>query len=199
VLLEPADLISPEDFTAALADIKQDATRLQEIVENLLALARIDRGSTVHKEPLFVRRIAARAVRGILEEVPERHIVLNFPETPVFVDGNALYLEQVFRNLLTNAIRYSAPDTTIDIEAVKTPGTMEVSVLDRGVGISPAEADALFRPFYRSSRTANVQGIGVGLALCKRLVEFQGGRISATPREGGGACFTISLPLSEVE
>ena len=191
--------LAPEDLASAVNDIHDDAARLNGIIDNLLALARLERGQQVEIEPLVLRRIARRVVDSHGAEHPDREYRLDFPPETILVEGNAVYIEQVLRNLLSNAERYSPEGSPIDVQATRRDGVLTIAVMDRGVGIDPEEAQDLFEPFFRSSRTAGMKGIGVGLAVCKRLVEFQGGTLSAEPREGGGAVFAVSLPVSNVD
>jgi K+-sensing histidine kinase KdpD len=107
-------------------------------------------------------------------------------------------VEQVIRNLLSNAEKYSSLTTPIEVRIERVANSMAISVLDRGRGFAPEEAELIFTPFYRSPRTADVAGgVGIGLAVCKRLIEVQGGRIWAHPRQDGGAEIGFSLPLAE--
>jgi signal transduction histidine kinase len=102
----------------------------------------------------------------------------------------------VLRNLLTNADKYSASDTTIEIEARIEGDEAEIVILDRGPGIAPEETETIFERFYRSDRTSGqAAGIGLGLTVCKRLMEAQAGRVWARPREGGGLEAGITMPV----
>jgi signal transduction histidine kinase len=105
----------------------------------------------------------------------------------------------VVRNLLSNADKYSPKGAAIEISLRRAgEGVGELVVRDRGVGIDPEEAELIFERFYRSERTSRlVGGSGVGLALCKRLIEAMSGQIWARPREGGGLEVGFSLPLYE--
>jgi two-component system, OmpR family, sensor histidine kinase KdpD len=110
------------------------------------------------------------------------------------------YLEQILQNLISNAIKYSPPGSPIDIQARREEGCVAISVLDRGSGIAPEEMERIFEPFFRSSSTAGqAAGIGLGLSVCKRLVDAQGGELWARPREGGGTEIGFSLPMYEDE
>jgi signal transduction histidine kinase len=100
-------------------------------------------------------------------------------------------------NLLSNADKYSPAHS--DIEVVLSVDDVEacVSVLDRGIGIGEADADKLFTPFYRTDAAkSHANGIGIGLAVCKRVIDSQGGRIWARPRKGGGSEVAFALPLA---
>ena len=194
VLEDHIESLDPRARDEALADITAEGTRLGRIIENLLALARLDHGPDVEIEPLHVLRIAARVINGRRKELPARPYSMNGPEGVVLIDGNEVYLEQILRNLITNAERYSPQDTPIDVDVSAGPAFVTIEVRDRGVGVEPSEVAALFEPFYRSSRTASIPGIGVGLSVCKRLVEFLGGTLTASAREGGGSAFTVTFP-----
>jgi len=106
------------------------------------------------------------------------------------------YLEQTLRNLVSNAEKYSPPGTPIAIHGHVEGDAVVVNVLDDGPGIDGDEAASLFMPFYRSNATAHLaQGVGIGLAVCKRLIEAQEGEIWAVRRETGGSRFGFSLPV----
>jgi two-component system sensor histidine kinase KdpD len=116
-------------------------------------------------------------------------------------------MDQVFTNLLENAVRYTPADSPIEICARQDDQRITLSVADRGPGIPPADLEHIFDKFYRvldtsttSSKTAGMQaGSGLGLAVCRGLVEAQGGHIWAEARSGGGAIFFITLPKSAPE
>jgi len=101
----------------------------------------------------------------------------------------------VMQNLISNALKYTPPDTELEVRARNAGDMVSVSVLDRGMGISPEDLERIFEPFFRSRRTsAQASGVGLGLSVCKRLVEAQGGRMWARAREGGGTEIGFSLP-----
>jgi signal transduction histidine kinase len=95
-------------------------------------------------------------------------------------------------------VKFSPRGQQIEITAEEQEGVIVVSVLDRGSGVPPGDLDRVFEPFYRPDSTvrSGTEGAGLGLAVCRRLVEMQGGRIWAEPREGGGAAFRFTLPLA---
>lgn len=195
VLTRVGEDIEPEDRKQAHADVLSYAERLQTIIENLLMLARMDPGTPVPTEPVSIQRLA--------ERVADEHggVAVDVEGGVPPVRGRPVCIEQILVNLVSNAKKYSAAGAPIDVSITATPeDEVIVRVLDRGAGIDEGEARRLFSPFYRSPRTATqAPGAGIGLTLCKRLVELQGGRIWAKPREGGGAEFSFTLPVYHPE
>src|SRR5205085_12067938 len=112
--------------------------------------------------------------------------------------GERGYVEQVLRNLLSNAEKYSPRDSTITVRVESAGREVCVTVADKGDGLSEQESREVFRPFVRLSRTAlQAAGTGIGLTVCKRLIEAQSGRIWVQRRPGGGSEFCFTLPLAD--
>jgi two-component system sensor histidine kinase KdpD len=133
-----------------------------------------------------------------MQRFPRRTVIVDAPDALAAALAEPTYLEQVIRNLLSNAEKYSPPDAPIDVRIQVEDGYLSLGVLDRGEGIDPGEAEELFTAFYRSRRTAGqASGVGMGLAVCKRLVEAQAGRVWARPRHGGGSEIGFALPLAK--
>jgi len=110
------------------------------------------------------------------------------------------YIEHVLRNLVSNAVKYSPPDAPIEVVLRASTDGAEVALLDRGFGIGAEEAIRIFERFYRSDRTSRLaSGAGLGLAVCKRLVEAMAGEVWARPRDGGGLEVGFSLPAYREE
>ena len=192
--------LDDETREQAIADIEQESDRLHRIIDNMLVLSRLEAGKAIETEPLAVDRAVERIVASYRQRQPLRPIEVRVEPGLPPVAAEPVYFEQVLRNLISNADKYSPAGLTIEIEARQEQGYACISVLDRGAGISDEDAPQLFRAFYRSSRTASqVSGAGIGLAVCKRLIEAQGGRIWVRPRDGGGAEFGFTLPLEEQE
>jgi two-component system sensor histidine kinase KdpD len=107
-----------------------------------------------------------------------------------------LLIQQVLVNLLENAAKYSPPGTPIELSASTNREQLIVEVADRGPGLPPTELDRVFNKFYRSANASGRAGAGLGLAICRGIVELHGGKIEAENRPGGGAVFRFSLPLA---
>jgi PAS domain S-box-containing protein len=180
----------------SLHDLLEEGERLGRIIENLLLLARAEQGRVDDREPLLVVRVVEQVVARHLRRFPDRTITISqdtVPRPVLFPPG---YLDLVIDNLLTNAEKYSPADAAIDVEIERTVDEVRVRVLDGGSGIDPEDADRLFEPFFRSKSTAGrASGMGIGLAVCKRLVESEGGRVWARPRASVGSEFGFAVPI----
>lgn len=183
----------------ALHDIEREAQRLHGIIENLLVLARLDKGQGLPVEPVFVRRVLRECIEEFTRRT-HRGVELEVPEEYAFVMADAVYIRQVVENLLSNAHKYSPGDEHIVMRMSREDDEVRVRVLDHGAGFTTEDAAMLFEPFFRSSRTAReVSGVGIGLAVCNRIIEALGGRMWALPREGGGAEVGFALPIIDDE
>ncbi|HLF71210.1 MAG TPA: ATP-binding protein [Dehalococcoidia bacterium] len=183
-----------------LGTMEEDASRLHRLVENLLALARMERGYEIPREPVHVQRLIEGVVASYRRHHPKREIALQIEAGSLIIDAGPTYLEQVAVNLIENADKYSPPGVSIDIGVRETRGEVEVTVRDRGPGLREDELELVFDSFYRSERTSGkAQGKGLGLAVCRRLVEAHGGRIWAKSRPGGGLEVGFALPMTAEE
>jgi two-component system sensor histidine kinase KdpD len=116
------------------------------------------------------------------------------PEIPL-VRLDDVLMEQVFYNLLDNGLKYTPPGTALEIRARVVEGAVAIEVADRGPGLPPGEEDRVFRKFHRIRREGEPGGVGLGLAICRGIVEAHGGTISAANRPGGGSVFVVRLPI----
>ena len=195
----------PAKRSAYLNVLCSEANRLSHLVENVLAYARLERGSARRRvERLRLADLLDR-VQPRLEEQAERSgmkLVVDADadalETVVHVDSAAV--EQILFNLVDNACKYAADaaEKTIHLEALPESRFAMLRVRDHGRGISAGAARKLFKPFSKSAQEAaqDAPGIGLGLALCRRLSRSLGGDLRLAPIQGSGACFELRLPLS---
>ncbi len=177
-------------------DLLAEVSRLTGIVDNLLALARLEAGQTWDREPLLMDHLVQHAIERLRSQFGPR-VTRVAAERGVVVEANPEHLEMVVRNLLSNAYKYSPPDEPVDV-GIRSEGRYAVvEVCDLGPGVGAGEEESIFDAFYRSREVHGVQGMGVGLTVCRRLVEASGGQIWATNRaDGRGAIFTFTTPLS---
>ena len=190
------DRLGKDDQAAAMSDLRSEAARLRRLVENVLALARVDYGVKNEPEPVSLSAIVKQQVERHRQIYPQRPVTAQVTAELPPVESDELSVELVLGNLLANAQKYSPADQPIEITVEVDDRNAVVSVRDRGPGVSVEDAERIFDPFYRSESSGSVKGVGIGLAVCKRLVEAHDGRVWVTPREGGGSDFTFSLPLA---
>jgi PAS domain S-box-containing protein len=195
LLLGRGSRLDPATRAELLVGIAAESERLQRMIENLVAMARIERGWEYGgPRPMLVERI----VKGLVERErvlwPEVTIKLTTRGPVRMVAADEEYVAQVMRNLLANAAKYGGPGSNVDVTIVDGPTEVEVLVRDDGPGISAEDADKLFNLYYRAAQSSAAPGAGIGLFVCHELVTKMGGRIWAKPRPEGGAEFGFSLP-----
>jgi PAS domain S-box-containing protein len=197
-LLKRRQYLDDQTQSDLLTDIADEAERLHLLVEDLLALSRSRRGIAVSTEPVLVHRLVNRVLLELGGRVGSHALLVSVPADLPPVEADPDLTRQVLRNLLENAVKFSPRGQQVEVAGEVRDGSVVVSVLDRGSGIPPQDMDRVFEPFYRTadSRRSGAQGAGLGLAVCRRLIEMQGGRIWAEPREGGGAAFRFTLPIA---
>jgi two-component system sensor histidine kinase KdpD len=198
VLRRRWNTLGDEARTTALTDMHDDANRLRTIIENLLLVARLENDQPLEIEPMILRHTIQALMEDRRRRHPDRAFELVLPEDLVVVDGNQNCIEQVMSNLLNNAEKYSPRKSPITVRLERRADRMIISVEDRGIGVD-GNAEDLFTPFYRARRASDVSGIGLGLTVCQRLVEAQGGRIWARSRPGGGSIFAFDLPVTKLD
>ena len=191
--------IPDADRMALLNDVVVESQRLQRIIENLLLLTRLDIHG-IELEPVLLERIVQKSIETVRSRHNERRITLHTDDSVPPVLANPTYVELVIDNLISNAIKYSAADAEVDVE-IHGGERVEVRVLDRGIGLDENDREELFTPFFRAKNARGwASGVGVGLAVCKRVTEAQGGEIWARSRDGGGSEFGFALlPVSDTD
>jgi PAS domain S-box-containing protein len=179
-----------------LADVADEAERLQRMIENLLVLARVERGSEVLEvAPVLVHRVLPSVLERERAYWPAMSISMQVDPGLPLVAGDEASLALLMRNLISNAGKYAGPDARVDVSVSTAPaGGVVVRVRDDGPGIDDAESDALFGLYYRSGTDTSVPGSGIGLFVCRQLVAAMGGEIWARSRSEGGSEFGFRLP-----
>jgi PAS domain S-box-containing protein len=182
--------------------MEQQLTQLVRLVDDLMDVSRISRGKIeLRNEPIELSTIIKSAV-----ETSRPHIVsmqhaltIQLPETPVIVEGDATRLAQVFSNILNNASKYTDRGGKIALSVMTRSGNVEVTIKDNGIGVPAEKLAGLFEMFSQveDSLSRSQGGLGIGLALVKRLVDMHGGTITAySDGLGKGSSFIVTLPLA---
>ena len=192
-----APKLSSQQLETAQA-IQDEARRMSTMVSNLLDMARIESGEVklnLQWQPLEeVVGAALDAARAMLQK---HTVVVQLPRDLPLVKFDAVAIERVLVNLLENVSKYTPPGSTVTLSAQVSGEELSVSVADNGPGLPAGREEAVFQKFTRGERESATPGVGLGLAICRAIIESHQGRISAAQRPGGGAVFTFTLPLGQ--
>jgi two-component system sensor histidine kinase KdpD len=175
---------------------REEADRLNRLVGNLLDMTRLEAGALkVKREPADVQDMIGAAIGQMEARLVGRDLRVDVPNSLAFVGLDFVLIVHVLTNLLDNALKYSPEHSALEVRAQTSGAEIEISVLDRGLGIPQDDLAHVFDKFYRVQRPEQVSGTGLGLAICKGIIEAHGGQIHAENRPGGGTVITFSLPV----
>lgn len=175
----------------------EEAERLNRFVGNLLDMTRLESGAIKLKKELSdVQDLIGCALAALERRIGERGIDVRLPPDLPLVRMDMVLMTQVLVNLLDNALKYSPPDSGVEITARVDGGRLRIEMTDRGPGIPEQDLKRVFDKFYRIAVPEGAQGTGLGLSICKGIVEAHGGSIRAENRAGGGLRVTLTLPLA---
>jgi two-component system, OmpR family, sensor histidine kinase KdpD len=185
----------PQMLKELASEIRDGSRRLNRVVDNLLDMNRLESGVIRPKrEWCDVRELLQSAVDIERESINGRDIRLDVPEKIPLALVDHTLIEQAVAKLLANSGSHTPPRLPIEIDAEYKNDQLLISVSDRGPGIPIESADRLFEKFYRGD-DRKTGGLGLGLSIARGLIEAHGGRLTAENRDGGGARFTIRLPV----
>ncbi len=185
----------PELRSALLAETLKAADTLNTLVENLLSMSRLETGSLrPHPEKTYVAELLGAAQASLASELVGRDLRLDPSCTDAEFEVDPVLMVQVFRNLMRNYAAYTPPDSRLVIEARNDGDTICLLFSDNGPGVPERELPSLFDTFYRGSNSGTRQGCGLGLSICRGIVEAHGGTISASTAASGGLVVSVQLP-----
>ncbi|WP_375768528.1 ATP-binding protein [Archangium gephyra] len=190
----------PAEQQEPLQWIDTSVSNLRRMIEDLLDASRIEaRQLRLERQPVALTEHVHVCVRRMEGQAAGRAIRVTAPQEARTM-GDPLRIDQVLTNLLSNAVKYGAPHTPIDVEVIRLEDELRVSVSNEGPGIAPEELPQLFRRFHRTAGShKQAAGIGLGLYICKGLIEAHGGRLWASSTPGRRTTFSFSLPVVERE
>jgi two-component system sensor histidine kinase KdpD len=187
--------LSPAQRESAEA-IQDEARRMSTLVSNLLDMARIESGEvTLNLQWQPLEEVVGSALNATHEMLKGHRVDVHIPRDLPLVRIDALLIERVLVNLLENASKYTPRGTRITLAAEVAADRLSVSVSDDGPGLAVGREEAVFQKFTRGERESATPGVGLGLSICRAIVESHQGKIVAGHRPGGGARFTFTLPL----
>lgn len=179
--------------TQLLELVASEAERLDRLVANLLSLSRIEAGALEpDRRAVSVDELIEHTAARLDRLFEGRRVQLDLPSDLPLVDGDFTQLEQVVSNLLENAARHAPLGSTIRVGAARVANRVDVWIDDEGLGVAIFERERIFEPFRRGEGS---KSSGIGLAICRAIVEAHGGTMQATAAPGGGARFIFSLPV----
>jgi signal transduction histidine kinase len=181
-----------------LDDILSSGNHLLELINDVLDLSKVEAGQVeLEVAPFSLREALERSVVMVREQATKRGVRLSLEIAPDvdLVDGDERRLRQVLYNLLTNAVKFTPENGSIDVASTRVDGEVQVSVADDGPGVAPEDHERIFEEFQQTEvGSAQREGTGLGLALSKRLIELHGGRIWVESEPGHGSRFVFTLP-----
>jgi two-component system sensor histidine kinase KdpD len=186
--------MAPEQRAELLDTVCEEAERLERLVRNLLDMTQLEAGMLqLKREWVPLEEVVGAAINRLEPQMSGRVLRTELAEDLPLLAVDPVLLEQVFINLLENARKYTPPESPIDIAARAVDDATVIEVLDRGPGLVTGSESHVFDKFYRVKGSGR-PGAGLGLAICRGIVEAHGGTITAENRSGGGALFRIVLP-----
>jgi len=198
LLADNYDNLADDERKKLAVDISEEITWLIDLVENILNMTRINESQLViKKEHEVVDDVVSEAISHLSRLLSERRFIADLPEEVIMVPMDGRLIVRVIINLLENALRHTPPEAEIRLHVAALPDKIEISVSDTGRGIDEGVKDNLFDKFVTLDKavTDGSRGIGLGLAICKAIVEAHGGTIYAESNKPRGAVFTFTLPM----
>nr|MBN1228624.1 GAF domain-containing protein [Anaerolineae bacterium] len=205
LLIEHHDKLPSDVLVQHLADIEEETDKLTDLISNLLEMSRIEAGSLhIQREPINVIDVLDSTLGAARLRHPQATLNLITPRKLPMVYADPRRIEQIVANLVDNACKYAPPQEPVTIQAEAADDEIKVSVRDSGRGVAPEHQEKIFDRFYQvtdpaSSGDTGRHGIGLGLAICRGLVEAHEGRIWVESEPGKGATFAFTLPVATRE
>ncbi|HLA29103.1 MAG TPA: sensor histidine kinase KdpD [Syntrophales bacterium] len=194
-LIDKEVSLAPESRQELLATIREEADLLNRMIRNILDMTKIEHdGVKMNLEWQSLEELVGTVNERFLEKLRRRHLVVKLPPALPLIHVDSLLMEQVLTNLIENAVKFTPEGTPIELSAGrKDDDIVTVEIADRGPGIPRGLEEVIFEKFTRAGSTGS--STGLGLTICKAIVEAHGGNIKARNRDGGGASFTFTIPV----
>ena len=174
--------------------IIQSAARMQALISDVLALSSLT--GSVKLESVNPVEAIKHAMDNLELSITEKHAVINIGDLPL-INGNHAYLTQLFTNLLSNAIKFNNQVPEINITGERNTETVIIKVADNGIGMAAEYHERIFDAFHRINSKKKYPGTGIGLAICKRIMDIHDGSLTVESVPGGGSVFILSFPMSQ--
>ena len=190
---------SAEEYREQLVKCQRAATRMRELGDSMLTLARLDANTSLEMQPVEMMSLLEEAVESMRPLAEEKRLRVETDLRPSHLHANQSMLRQAIDNLLANAIKYNGPNGLVSVRCKQVGQWIEVEIEDNGIGIPEAAIPKLFDRFYRvdESRSREAGGTGLGLSIANQIILCHGGTIGVTSTEGVGTVFRIVLPMQQ--
>jgi two-component system sensor histidine kinase KdpD len=179
-------------------DIYLEAEQLSRLINNLLQITTFEAEEVkLQKQLLSLKDLVTLVINTSTKKLGKRPVHIDVPDNLPLVPIDNTLIQEVLINLIDNAVKFTPPQTPIDISTALEKDKIVVSIRDHGPGIMPDEVDKLFEKFYRGRMLKEQRGLGLGLAICRYIVKAHGGKIWAENSRDGGAFFRFTIPLTK--
>lgn len=195
--IEMAKQLKPDENIKLAKNIYLETEQLSRLINNLLQVSYLESDvAKLQKKPSSLYETINTVIKTSTKKLGKRPVNINVSGDLPKISFDNILLQEVFINLIDNAVKFTPPLSSIDITAVVEGDHLLVSVEDHGPGIVTDEVDKLFEKFYRGRLLTTERGLGLGLAICRMIIDAHGGKMWAENRKDGGAVFRFTLPLS---
>ena len=199
-ILENGEKLSPETRTSLLENMRDESNWLIGVVENLLSVTRMSGASNIKKELEAGEEVLSAAAMKFQRHYPATRVEISAPDTLLMIPMDIILIEQVLINLMENAVQHGKTTTQISLRLTRSDDLAVFEVSDDGQGIAPALLPHLFDGYLTRDQEAisdKRRNMGIGLSVCKSIVQAHGGAMRASNRPAGGALLQFTLPLEE--
>ena len=184
---------NPEEYIKHISGLTNDLRRLNLLLNSLLELAQINRAHRITESGIRIDELIFNTIKSLKDKYPGRKILPKIEysdnENDLLFSGNPGLLEIAIKNLIDNACKFS--NENVDVKIITSENTIEVNIIDHGIGIPENEIGNIFKPFRRGSNVKYISGFGVGLSIVAKIIELHGAKIQVTSTENVGTCFEI--------
>jgi two-component system sensor histidine kinase KdpD len=196
-LIERGERIGALARTELAKAIQEEAERMSGVIDNVLDMARLQAGAaSLNRQWHPLEEIVGATLKRLERSLAGHRVQTHIPETLPAVNVDGVLIGQLLANLLENAVKYTPAGTTISISAEAGHDEVLVSVADEGPGLPAGEEERVFDKFHRAAPEGTQSGVGLGLSICKAIVQAHGGSIAAENLPAGGAVFRFTLPIT---
>jgi two-component system sensor histidine kinase KdpD len=192
--------VSAEQRDDLIDIVQQEAQRLRRLMGEAIHLARIEaKRFKLDRQPVPAARLIQAAIDALGPRASSHPIIVSIEGNQPSVLGDPELIAELIKQLLDNALKYSAADKPIAVTASEDNGWIHIAVRDEGLGLTELEQGRIFDKFYRARRDhAGVPGTGMGLAIAREIAEAHGGAVRVESQQGHGSLFTVSLPATPI-